>query len=241
MAFFNLENFAANIAFSGVAKANKFEAEILFPSAVEGRSPRSSLTSSLKVKSITMPGKNISTTTNDTIYGPTHELAVGLTYADEISVTFFLSKDLGEKRRFDTWQDWIYSQRTYNMNFYEDYVSTINIYQLNDELERTSGVQLREVFPKSVNPLEYTNEGASQILDLTVSFAFKEWIEIDGGGTVSSNPPAIPETAPVITYPQNKKERLDINGRIKKATDEGDLQAALQAVGDGTSNFFGTT
>jgi len=206
MAHFKLDNFAASIANTGIARPNRFEAEIFFPAAVESVYEGSGKAVSVRVKSLTLPGRNISTVTNDTIYGPTHELAAGLTYADEITFTFILSGDLNEKKRFDRWQHWIYSPRTYNMNFYEEYISTINIYQLNENDERVYGCQIREVFPKSVNPIEYTNETASAQLDLQVAFAFKEWVELDGFGN-SPNNPSIKETAVTITYPANPIDR----------------------------------
>ena len=76
MAYFNFRNLVTNISSGGYAKANKFEAEILFPTNVPGAFLSSPIVS-LKVKTLTLPGRNITTTTNDTIYGPTHELLVG--------------------------------------------------------------------------------------------------------------------------------------------------------------------
>ena len=107
MAFFDFNNLVAEISKGGYAKANKFEAEILFPAGIS-LAIDSSKKVSLKVKTITLPGRNLTTTTNDTIYGPTHELVGGLSYADSIDVTFYLAEDLLEKRRFDIWQEFIY-------------------------------------------------------------------------------------------------------------------------------------
>lgn len=201
MAFYNFNNLVANISSGGYAKANKFEAEILFPANVPGANISSRIVS-LKVKTLTLPGRNITTTTNDTIYGPTHELAGGLSYADSIDVTFYLAENLDEKKRFDAWQEYIYSPRTYELNFYERYVGTMNIYQLGDDLDRKYGVSLKEVFPKTINPLEYSNESASGVLDLTVSFAFKEWEELDDlGNPKKPKPPAVAETVQTIHKP----------------------------------------
>lgn len=219
MAHFNFENLVSKISDYGVARPNRFEAEILFPAAVQSAFAGSSEAVSVKVKSLTMPGRNISTTTNDTIYGPTHEIAAGLTYADEINISFILSGDLNEKRRFDAWQNYIYSPTSFNMNYYDDYISTINIYQLNENGDRVYGCQLREVFPKSVNPIEYNNDTTSAILELQVGFAFREWVEMPISGQVGQAP-AIPETTPTIYYPakpvdrsilaeQNDKKRLE--------------------------------
>lgn len=210
MAYFNIGNFTANIANKGYAKSNKFEAEILFPATI----PSANLSSrvvSLKVKSLTLPGRNLTTTTNDTIYGPTHELVGGLSYADSIDVTFYLSQDLNEKKRFDNWQENIYSPTTYELNFYEDYVGTMNIYQLGDDLERTYGVSLKEVFPKTVNPLEYSNDNNSGVLDLQVSFAFKEWEEL----TVTR----AAQTARPKTQPPSVSQETQITLRPSKTSE----------------------
>ena len=206
MAYNNIDNFVASISDTGIARPNRFEAEILFPNAVESVYGGSGKAVSIRVKSLTLPGRNISTVTNDTIYGPTHELAAGLTYADEITFTFILSGDLNEKKRFDRWQHWIYSPRTFNMNFYDEYISTINIYQLNENNERVYGCQIREVFPKSINPIEYSNDTTSTALDLQVAFAFREWVELDGFGN-SPNNPAIKETNPTVYYPSKPVDR----------------------------------
>ena len=219
MAHFNFENLVSKISEYGVARPNRFEAEVLFPAAVQSAFAGSSEAVSVKVKSLTMPGRNISTTTNDTIYGPTHEIAAGLTYADEIKISFILSGYLNEKRRFDALQNYIYSPTSFNINYYDDYISTINIYQLNENGDRVYGCQLREVFPKSVNPIEYNNDTTSAILELQVGFAFREWVEMPISGQVGQAP-AIPETTPTIYYPakpvdrsilaeQNDKKRLE--------------------------------
>lgn len=220
MAYHTINNFMSSVAETGVARPNRFDVEIFFPGPVEAAFTGSSKATSIRVESLTLPGRNISTVTNDTIYGPTHELAAGLTYADEITFTFLLSSDLNEKRRFDVWQNWIYNQSSFNMNFYEDYVSTINIYQLNENDEKVYGCQIREAFPKSVNPIEYSNETASALLKLQVSFAFREWVQMDvNGGT--DNAPAIRETAPVVTYDSQPIDRAArASAREKEAQQE---------------------
>ena len=183
---FSVQNLAASINESSVARQNKFEAEVFFPPSINVNARQLSL----RMKSLTMPGRTITTLTNDTIYGPTHELAQGLTYDDIINVTFILSSDLREKTYFDTWQEFIYDTNTYGLNFYDEYVSSMNIYQLDNTGERMYGITLKETFPKVVSPLEYSYENNSAIHDLTIGFAFKEWVEID-----NPKPPSVaPET-----------------------------------------------
>ena len=190
---FSVQNLAASINESSVARQNKFEAEVFFPPSINVNARQLSL----RMKSLTMPGRTITTLTNDTIYGPTHELAQGLTYDDIINVTFILSSDLREKTYFDTWQEFIYDTNTYGLNFYDEYVSSMNIYQLDNTGERMYGITLKETFPKVVSPLEYSYENNSAIHDLTIGFAFKEWVEID-----NPKPPSVaPETQVTLGHP----------------------------------------
>ena len=58
---------------------------------------------SLACESISFPGRNIDTTTDTNIYGPSREIASGFSFA-EVSATFRCSKDMREKRYFETWQ-----------------------------------------------------------------------------------------------------------------------------------------
>jgi hypothetical protein len=194
---FSVQDLAASINQSGVARQNKFEAEVFFPPSINVNARQLSL----RMKSLTMPGRTITTLTNDTIYGPTHELAQGLTYDDIINVTFILSSDLREKTYFDTWQEFIYDTNTYGLNFYDEYVSSMNIYQLDNTGERMYGITLKETFPKVVSPLEYSYENNSAIHDLTIGFAFKEWTEID-----SPKPPSV---APNTEVTLKKKDEFE--------------------------------
>ena len=69
-------------------------------------------------------------------------------------------------------------------------------------MERKYGVALKEVFPKTVAPIEYSNETASGVVDLSVSFAFKEWEELDNlGNSEKGKPPSVSETEQVTYLP----------------------------------------
>ena len=51
----------------------------------------------LNVNSISFPGRNIDTTPDTNIYGPTREIASGFSFAD-IDATFQCGSDMREKR-----------------------------------------------------------------------------------------------------------------------------------------------
>ena len=115
-----LDDFIASFSkFGGHALANRFEVKITSPQAI--RAPIADRHVSFRVEAFTMPGKNIRTVTNETVYGPTYEMAQGLTYAEDISMTFFLSAEHFERQYFLKWQDLVVKPNNYNLEYYNEY------------------------------------------------------------------------------------------------------------------------
>ena len=87
--------------------------------------------SSLACESISFPGRNIDTTTDTNIYGPTREIASGFSYA-EVSATFRCSSDMKEKLYFETWQKQSFNTQTWSIQYYEDYIGAVQIFKLDE-------------------------------------------------------------------------------------------------------------
>ena len=174
---------------SGPAHLNRFECRILAPLAT-GLSTGQSQFMSFRVASLTFPGKNIRTVTNETVYGPTYEMAQGLTYAESVSVNFYLSANHQEKRYFAKWMDFIYKPDTYNLEYYDNYKAQLEFFQLDRQDNLTSGIKLVDAYPKGYGALEYSQENG-ELGQFSVEFAFKEHYMIDEFGA-----PENPENAP---------------------------------------------
>ena len=86
--------------------------------------------------------------------------------------------DLAERYFFEEWQKITYNPDTYNINYYKEYVGSVEIYQLNEQDERTYGCKLMEVFPKTVDALAYGHANGNQIHKVTVEFAYRYWKNI---------------------------------------------------------------
>ena len=177
MALYDFQQFNATIA-RGNAKANRFEAWINLPTALGVSRPvQDDL--NIRIESVSFPGKNIRTTSNDNIYGPTHEVAQGVTYGEELTVTFLLQNNHHQRLIFNSWQDLIVSPTTYNVSYYNDYISTMEIFQYDEADKRCAGVMVKEVFPKTVNAIELSNTTTNEFIRATVGFSFKEWVPLD--------------------------------------------------------------
>ena len=143
----------------------------------------------LRVQSVTMPGKNITTTPNDNAYGPSYEMANGISYAEEIEVTYILDSDHRVKDFFNSWQDQIVDPSTYDLNYYNDYIGQMEIFQLDQNDNAASAILVNDVFPKSVGPVQYSMESGNSILTVSVMMAFRNWepLVINYQGTSGSS------------------------------------------------------
>ena len=181
-----LDNFYTTISKFGQAKPNRFECEVFLPKAIKAAS-NTQLPADLNLRIVgaSFPGKNIRTTTDENIYGPSYEVAQGLTYGEEITLEFLLKQNHEERLVFNAWQDFIVSPTTYNVSYYNDYVSNIRVYQLDEQGHRTAGIEIRNCFPKTVNAIEYNMDTTSQLIKSTVGMSFKEWVPLASKGTTS--------------------------------------------------------
>ena len=159
----------------GYAQPNRFEVIITRPqaSADENRQV------SMRCESINLPGRNLNTSEETNIYGPTREVVDGVTYADDITMTFQASSGLEERVFFEEWQSLAFDERTWNVGYYNDYISTIDVYLLDRQDNRRYGLKFWEVFPKTINATELNQGTNNEIIKLEVVLSFRYWTTLD--------------------------------------------------------------
>ena len=174
-------------------------------------------TVALMCTNITMPGRTINTSPYR-IAGAPYKYPTQVQYTD-ITATFIGDKFLRLRTFFEAWQNIIYNNQTGMFNFYDEYVSPLDIFQLgqfdslNDRDSATYGVRLRECFPTAINQIQYDSGNQNQFVAIEVVFAYRDWLnfnlDIDstgkvgglssgevkaGGGIFSSLPPELRRT-----------------------------------------------
>lgn len=180
---------------SGFARPSRFEVLVLPPSKLKIGSSSNGKTKfedaftdifnqmttpqmmkniSMKCKSITMPGRNLDTEPDTNLYGPPRQNVSGFSFA-EITGTFFLSNDLQERRYFEAWQELAFNRSSWSMGYYNDYVGSLEIYQLDLQDRRRMGVKLFDVFPKTVGGLNYDYGTTNQVTTLDIGFSYRYW------------------------------------------------------------------
>ena len=164
----------------GYAVPNRFEVIIARPkgSAAESRKV------SMRCESINLPGRNLNSTTDTNIYGPTREVVDGVTYAEDINMTFQASSGLEERVFFEEWQalafgDYDGRNGSWNVGYYNDYISTVDIYVLDRQNQRRFGLKLHEAFPKTIAATELNQCTNNELIKLGVTFSFRYWTTLD--------------------------------------------------------------
>jgi len=122
--------------------------------------------------------------------GPARKFVYDFKSAD-ITATFYADKFLRERSYFELWQQSAFSTQTFNYNYYDNYVSPINIFQLGNYASRqerddvTYAVQLFDCYPKTIGAISYSHDNNS-IQTFDVTFSFRYWINyfIDKAGAV---------------------------------------------------------
>ena len=174
---------------NGFAQPNKYEV-LIFPPAKLGGGQNQNVFGgmerqsdlrkiSLRAQNVTLPGRNLSTTQESNIYGPDREIVEGVTYADDISMSFLASSGLDERVFFENWQRQAFNEKTWNIGYYNDYIGTIEMYVLDKQEQRRYGIKLWEVFPKTIGPNELSYDANDQLMLLPVSFTFRYWTSLD--------------------------------------------------------------
>jgi len=165
-------------------RPNQYEVQILPPPGKLATHDFRSI--SLAAEAVLMPGRSVNTQPKsaDQLYGPTRELVTGPLYADEVTMTIQSPNGLDERMMLEKWQELAFSNDTYDVAFYNEYVGTLNIHLLDMNNRKTFGLQLKECFPKTITGLNLAYGPSSEITKTNVAWSFREWtnLMLEGGG-----------------------------------------------------------
>jgi hypothetical protein len=103
----------------------------------------------------------------------------GVTYAEEVSMTFAASSDLEERVFFERWQKNAYNPQTWNIGYYNDYVGAVEIYLLDKQDQRRYGIKLWDAFPKNINGTDLSYGSQNENIKITVGMSFRYWTPLD--------------------------------------------------------------
>ena len=137
-------------------------------------------------KAINMPDRTMTTVPITTGPGAARHFVTDHTYGD-ITATFYADKYLRERTYFELWQKSAFNSISNNYEFYDNYVSDIDLFNLGqfanssgssedpaarDDL--THGIKLYDCYPTSIGEvtLSYDN---NEVVEFTVTFKYRHW------------------------------------------------------------------
>ena len=112
--------------------------------------------------------------------GPTRKFVYNYT-TPEVTATFYTDKFMRERTFFEIWQKAAFSNLTHNINYYNDYVSPVDIMALGNYASRqerddvTYAVRLLDCYPKTISDVSFSHE-TNAVQTFQVTFSFRNWV-----------------------------------------------------------------
>lgn len=123
-----------------------------------------------------LPGKSFNTSDQRT-YGSFFKIPNVDSYTD-ITLTFIVGEKMQEKSFFDAWSYTIQDPETSDFNYVNDYASTVDIYQLDQQDNYTYGCRLYQCWPISMGQLTFDYDARNEYQVLPVTFTYRKWINL---------------------------------------------------------------
>jgi hypothetical protein len=133
---------------------------------------------SLQCNTIAMPGHDLQTQTVQYGSQPAREMVTSHGYEGTIAATFYMDENLETKSYFDLWQHMAVDRNTNKVNYYKDYIGTMEIYQLGGG-GRTYGMKVLEVYPETIGQIEYAYATVDTLALLPIEFQYRKWKTMD--------------------------------------------------------------
>ena len=128
-------------------------------------------------ETVALPTKSISAS-DKLLYGTSYQMPYRQAF-QELSLSFYLTNDMAQKRFFDVWQTLIIDPISGDLSFHENYTCEIEI----KKFRRTSlisdtpdyQVTLEKAWPSIVAEVQLSHGGGSEIGRLPVTMQYKRW------------------------------------------------------------------
>jgi len=180
MANFNVTDFTSVIGKKGLASSNKFEVSIHFPGGLSNKDMN------LMCDTATIAGKTIASTP-DTHYGLRRQIAYNSPTFDPLTLTFYCTEKLEEKKLLEKWQNLVLHTTkpngelgSFDVGYYDTYTDKTKV--IVSKLSVSGDVTLKyeyvEVYPKTVTSVDLSHATSSGPLKVSTTFEYAYWKDI---------------------------------------------------------------
>lgn len=195
-----------------MARPNRYEVEIIPPSALDLTNQKDLRKITLNCNSAEIPSRILGVVESRT-GGPLRRLPYDRIY-NPINIGFYADAELQEWNFFNTWMDlisekqvpaWIDNpelleqeggaeqlEKSRFFEYYNDYIGQVTVGQLNMLSTQTRLVTMTECYPVNLSALTYSYENGDQVQTFTVSMQFREFTVESGIFSVANLTENIP-------------------------------------------------
>jgi len=176
-----IQNFIASMNRSGgFARTSRYAVVISPPAKLLSEDSNRFLVNTqrqvnLHCSTVSMPGHDLQAMEQQHGSAPGREIVRSHDYAGTIAATFYLDSHLRERHFFEQWQRSAVNTQTHKANYYDDYIGTMEIYQLDGDGEITYGIKATEVYPATIAGIEYAYSNSNTIATQVVNFQYRQW------------------------------------------------------------------
>jgi len=132
----------------------------------------------LHCSSVSLPGHDLQAQDQQHGSAPGRQIVQSHDYNGTISATFYLDIHLKERHFFEAWQKMAVNNNTHKANYYDDYIGSMEIFQLDGNGKITYGIKATEVYPTTIAGIEYAYANSNQIATQAVSFQYRQWYNL---------------------------------------------------------------
>jgi hypothetical protein len=132
----------------------------------------------LHCNSISLPGHDLQAQDMQHGSAPGRQMVTSHDYQGTIAATFYLDSHLRERHFFEKWQRMAVNTQTHKANYYDDYIGSMEIFQLDGNGEITYGIKATEVYPTTLAGIEYAYANTNQIATQAVQFQYRQWFNM---------------------------------------------------------------
>ena len=141
----------------------------------------------LHCNSVSLPGHDLQAQDMQHGSAPGRQMVTSHDYQGTIAATFYLDVNLKERHFFEQWQKLAVDNSTHKANYYDDYIGSMQIFQLDGNGEITYGIKATEVYPTTIAGIEYAYANTNQIALQSVNFQYRQWFNMTADSIAGYN------------------------------------------------------
>ena len=207
----------------GFARTSKYKVRITPPAKLLDKEVFKQI--DLHCNSISMPGHDMQA--QDVQHGsaPGRQMVQSHDYNGTIAASFYLDSHMRERLFFEKWQKMIVNKSTHKAEYYDDYIGTLEIFQLDLDGKITYGIKAIEVYPTTLAGIEYAYANSNAIATQSVNFQYRQWFNM-------TNDAIEGYSSGLIDYDEGRQEeiaRLRSQTRANLADSQADSVKAASA------------